>query len=166
MTTVAGTAAAYLPAPKEVRDLIGDLLARQVDLRPAPPFGVAPTYPASVATYVDDSLIVRAIVAFDLPLSAHVGAALALVPASQAVAAVEEGRVEGSVAESLREVFNIVGSLFNVPGALHLRLHACQVSGEPLPHDVRARTQALGHRCDFLVTVGGYGSGRVAVVLL
>ncbi len=160
------TQTAYLPAPKEVRDLLGALLDRQVDIKPAPPFGVSPAYPATVASYVDDSLVVRAIVALDLPLSAHVGAALALVPASQAVAAVEEGRLEGSVAESLREVCNIVASLFNVGNHVHLRLHACHVAGEPLPHDLRARTQVLGHRCDYLVSVGGYGSGRVAVVLL
>ena len=163
-TVTSGTA--YLPAPKEVRDLLGDLLDRQVDLKPAPPFGVSPSYPASIASYVDDSLIVRALVAVDLPLSAHIGAALALVPAGQAVALVEEGRLDGPVAEGLREVFNIMASLFNAPNALHLRLHASYVSGEALPHDVRARTQVLGHRADFHVAVGGYGAGRAAVVLL
>lgn len=160
------TAAAYLPAPKEVRDLLGDLLDREVDLRPAPPFGVSPAYPASIATYVDDSLVVRALVALDLPLSAHVGAALALVPGARAVASIEEGRLEAAIAESLREVFNIVASLFNVGQATHLRLHACHVSGDPLPQDVRARTQVLGHRSDLMVTVGGYGTGRLAVVML
>ena len=159
-------ATTHLPAPKEVRDLLGDLLDRQIELRPGPPFGVSAAYPASVATYIDDSVIVRAVVAFDLPLTANVGAALALVPAGQASEAVGEGRVVGPIAESVREVFNIFASLFNAPGAPHLRLHACQVAGEPLPHDVRARTQVLGQRCDFLVNVAGYGSGRIAVVLL
>jgi hypothetical protein len=159
-------ATTHLPAPKEVRDLLGDLLDRQVDLRPGPPFGVSPSYPASVSTFIDDSVIVRAVVAFDLPLTAHVGAALALVPAAQAVEAVGEGRVTGPIAESVREVFNIFASLFNTPGAAHLRLHGCQVAGEPLAQDVRARTQVLGQRCDFLVDVGGYGSGRIAIVLL
>lgn len=159
-------ATSHLPAPKEVRDLIGDLLDRQVDLRPGPPFGVSTSYPASVGTYIDDSVIIRAVVAFDLPLTANVGAALALVPAAQAAEAVGEGRVVGPIAESVREVFNIFASLFNAPGAPHLRLHACHVSGEPLPQDVRARTQVLGQRSDFLVDVAGYGAGRIAVVLL
>lgn len=160
------TGTTHLPAPKEVRDLLGDLLDRQVDLRPGPPFGVSASYPASVATYIDDSVIVRAVVAFDLPLSAHVGAGLALVPAAQAAEAVGEGRITGPIAESVREVFNIFASLFNAPGAPHLRLHLCHVAGEPLPHDVRVRTQVLGQRCDFLVEVAGYGTGRIAVVLL
>ncbi|WP_370250530.1 hypothetical protein [Nocardioides sp.] len=159
------TTPAHLPAPKEVRDLIADLLDKPVELRPGPPFGVSPSYPASIATYVDDSLMIRAVVALDLPLSAGVGGALALVPATQVTAEVEEGRLTGPVAESLREVFNIVASLFNVGHAPHLRLHACHVSGEALPQDARARTQVLGHRADFLVSVAGYGTGRLAIVL-
>jgi hypothetical protein len=160
-----GTVQSHLPAPKEVRDLLSDLLGKEVGLRPGPPFGVAPHYPASVASYVDDSLVVRAVVAMDLPLSAYVGAALALVPRSGAELAMEDGRLTGPLAESLAEVFNIVASLFNTSGAAHLRLYTSQVSGEAIAADARARTQILGRRGDFVVDVAGYGTGRLAVVL-
>jgi len=159
------SAPAYLPAAKEVRDLLGDLLDKEVNLRPGPPFGVSAFYPASVASYVDDSLTVRAIVALDLPLTAFAGAALALVPLKGAQDAVEAGRVEGALAESIREVFNIVASVFNTPSAPHLRLYNAVISGEVLPGDLRARTQILGRRADFMVEVGGYGTGRFSIVL-
>jgi hypothetical protein len=155
----------HLPAPKEVRDLLGDLLDKEVTLRPGPPFAVSDFYPASIASYVDDSLVVRAVVAFDLPLSAYAGAALALVPVAMATTAIEEGSVTGALAESLSEICNIVASLFNAPGAPHLRLYAAHVAGETLPADARIRTQVLGRREDFVVDVTGYGTGRLAVVL-
>ncbi|WP_232681582.1 hypothetical protein [Nocardioides sp. R-C-SC26] len=159
------TAPSHLPAPKEVRDLLGDLLDKEVALRPGPPFGVSPFYPASIASYVDDSLVVRAVVAMDLPLSAYAGAALALVPKTGADAAIEQGLIDGSLAESLREVFNIVASLFNGPSSAHLRLYSAATSGEPLSADLRARTQILGRRDDLVVDVAGYGTGRLAIVL-
>lgn len=165
MTADAALATTYLPAPKEVRDLLGDLLDKDVQLRPGPPFAVSDFYPASIATYVDDTLTVRAAVAFDLPLSAYAGAALALVPVSAAAAAIEEGAVTGSLAESLSETCNVMASLFNANGARHLRLYAAHVAGEKLPADARVRTQVLGRREDFLVDVAGYGTGRLAIVL-
>ncbi|KQP63299.1 hypothetical protein [Nocardioides sp. Leaf285] len=155
----------HLPGPKEVRDLLGDLVDKQVDLRPGPPFAVSAYYPASVASYVDDSLVVRAVVACDLPLSAYAGAALALVPPGAAATAIEEGRLSASIAEALGEVFNVMASLFNAPGSAHLRLYASVPAGQALPADARARTQVLGRRGDFVVDVAGYGTGRLAVVL-
>lgn len=155
----------HLPAPKEVRDLLGDLLDRDVTLHPGPPFAVNAHYPASIAQFVDDSMVVRAVVAFDLPLSAHAGAALALVPSSGAEQAVEDGVLPETMTEGLHEVFNVFSSVFNVGEAAHLRLYSAQTSGQELPPDARIRTQILGRRADFLVDVAGYGSGRVAVVL-
>lgn len=160
-----GIVQTHLPAPKEVRDLLADLLDKEVTLRPGPPFGVAPFYPASVATYVDDTLVVRAVVAIDLPGSAYIGAALALVPLSVAELAKADERLTGALAESLQEVCNIMSSLFNAPGANHLRLYAAQISGEPIAPDARARTQILGRRADYIVEIVGYGTGRLTIVL-
>ncbi|TIC78625.1 hypothetical protein [Nocardioides sp. GY 10127] len=155
----------HLPEPKQVKDLFTDLLDRAVELRPGPPFAVSPSYPASIASFVDDRLIVRAVVALDLPLSAHLGSALALVPASGAEAAIEDGALPDSTAEGLSEVFNVMASLFNTEETAHVKLYQAHCSGAQLPHDARARTQILGRREDYLVDVAGYGSGRLAVVL-
>lgn len=159
------TSPVHLPEPKEVRDLLGDLLDRDVQLRPGPPFAVSAHYPASIAQFVDDSLVVRAVVAFDLPLSAHAGAALALVPATGSEAAIHDGKLTDTMAEGLQEVFNVMSSIFNVGEAAHLKLYSTNTAGQDLPPDARIRTQILGRRADFIVEVAGYGSGRVAVVL-
>ena len=104
-------------------------------------------------------------VAFDLPLSAHAGAALALVPASGSEQAIQDGALPDTLGEGLQEVFNVFSSVFNVGEAAHLKLYSAHTSGQDVPADARIRTQVLGRRADFHVDVAGYGSGRVAVVL-
>lgn len=155
----------YLPATKEIRDLLGDLLDKGVDVRPGPPFAITDRNPASVAVYVDDSLLIRAVICFDLALSAYAGAALALVPATLAEQAVEERNLPAQITETLHEVLNIAAALFNADGAPHMKLHAMHPVGTPMPPDIRARSQVLGRRIDLWVDVAGYGTGRLAVVL-
>ena len=155
----------HLPQPKQLRDLLVELLDREVELTPAPPFAPGPDPPASVAVYVDDSLRISAVVACDLAFSAYAGAAIGLIPIGGAQAAIEDGKLTDTIAENLYEVLNIAASVFNVPGADHLRLHALHPAGPPLDPQVRLQTLTLGRREDLSVDIGGYGVGALSVVL-
>ncbi len=156
----------HLPQPKQVRDLLADLLGREVTLSPSAPFAPGPDTPASVAVYVDDQLHIRALIACDLTFSAHAGAAIGLVPVGGAEAAVEDGKLTDTLAENLYEVLNIAASMFNVAGADHLKLHALHPAGPPLDPQVRIGTLTLGRREDLTVEIAGYGTGALSVVLL
>ncbi len=156
----------HLPQPKQVRDLLADLLGREVTLSPSAPFAPGPDTPASVAVYVDDQLHIRALISCDLTFSAHAGAAIGLVPVGGAEAAVEDGKLTDTLAENLYEVLNIAASMFNVAGADHLKLHALHPAGPPLDPQVRIGTLTLGRREDLTVEIAGYGTGALSVVLL
>jgi len=158
--------ATHLPVPKQVRDLFGDLLDREVTLTPSAPQAPTPTTPTTVAVYVDDYLRISALIICDLELSAHAGAALGLVPVAGAEAAIEEGALTDVLRENLYEVLNIAASMFNAPGAEHLRLHEVHPAGPPLSQQVWAMTLTLGRREDFHVDIAGYGAGHVSVVLV
>ncbi|WP_435746853.1 hypothetical protein [Nocardioides sp. SYSU DS0663] len=160
-----GQVETHLPTPKEVRDLLGGLLDREVTLRTCAPLVVSTKRPASVGVYVDDRLVVRAVVALDLPLSAYAAAAIALMPLPATEASLENRVLDEALRENLFEVLNVGASLFNVPDAPHLRLLDLHPAGAPLPGDVQARTLTLGRREDLAVEVPGYGSGRLSVVL-
>jgi hypothetical protein len=149
----------------EIRELFADLLGKEVTFEPAPPFAPGPNTPAAVAVYTDDSLLVRALICLDLPLAAYAGAAIGLVPVTGAETAIEERKVEGTLHENLAEVFNIATSLFNKQGHTHLKLYAVHPAGGGLPADVQARALTLGRREDARITVGGYGTGRLSIVL-
>lgn len=155
----------HLPAAKEIRDLLEGLVGRDVTVGPTTPLAPGPYAPASVGVYVDDLLRVCAVVSCDLALSAWAGAAIGLVPARAAEEARSAGTLTPTLVENLSEVLNVTASLFNVPGAAHLRLHAVHAAGTPLPPDALARSLALGRRIDLSVAIAGYGSGKLAVVL-
>ena len=156
----------HLPQPKQLRDLLTDLLGRDVNLAPSAPYAPRPDDAVTIATYVDDTLTVVALVAADLPFSAHAGAAIGLVPVAGAEAAVEDGKLPDGLAENLYEVLNVGASVFNVPGADHVRLHALHPAGPPRDPQLRIRTLTLGRRADLTVDIAGYGGGRLSVVLV
>ncbi|MCR1786375.1 hypothetical protein KVF89_27830 [Nocardioides carbamazepini] len=158
--------AVHLPQPKQLRDLLADLLGRDVTLSPSTPFAPGPDTPAAVAVYVDDSLRISALIACDLAFSARAGAAIGLAPLADAEAAIADGKVTDTIAENLAEVLNIAASTFNVTGADHLRLHTVHPAGPPLDPQVRISTLTLGRREDLRVDIAGYGTGQLSVVLL
>ncbi|KAA1417710.1 hypothetical protein F0U44_15560 [Nocardioides humilatus] len=156
----------HLPQTKQLRDLLSDLLGREVTLTPSPPFAPGPDTPASVAVYVDDSLQIRAVIACDLAFSAHAGAAIALIPVGAAEDAIADGKLTDALSENLYEVLNIAASMFNVEGADHLKLYQLHAAGPPLDPMVRIQTLTLGRREDVRVDLAGYGSGSLSVVLI
>ena len=158
--------AAYLPSTKEIRDLLTGVLGREITLSPTTPFAPRPDEAASIAVYVDDQLRITALIAGDLAVSAYAGAALGLVPVGGAQAVIEEGVLSPTLTENLYEVLNIAASLFNAPGADHLRLHELHAAGPVLPPLVRAQALTLGRREDLTVDIAGYGAGRLSIVLL
>ena len=159
------TGTVHLPERIEVRDLFSGLLGRDVKLSPGAPMAPGPGEPVTIATYVDDSLTVRATVACDLTLSAAVGCALALLPPNGVAAAVEANSLDEALAENVYEVLNVLAATFNVPDAPHIRLHAMHPAIGSPPPDARARLLALGRREDLVVEVPGFGDGRLSIVL-
>jgi len=163
--TTLDTASTHLPTTKEVRDLFSGLLGREVSLVPVAPLGPSTTSPRSVAVYVDDQYGVRAIMACDLDFSARAGAALALMPSPTAEAAIEANALDQTMAENLYEVLNVAASLFNVAGAVHVRLLDLHAAGTTIPPQVQSRMLTLGRREDLEVTLPGYGTGRLSIVI-
>jgi len=162
MTTDIGT---HLPSTKEIRDLFSGLLGRDVTLTTCAPLAPSKTSPRSVAVYVDDRQGLRAVIACDLDFSARAAAAIALVPGPTADAVIETNGLDDTLAENLYEVLNVAASLFNAPGAVHVRLIELHAAGRPVPPQVESRMLTLGRREDLEVTIPGYGTGRFSVVI-
>ena len=157
----------HLPVPKEIRDLLLDLLGREVTLGPEKPYAPGPTEPATIATYVDDYLRPSAIVVADLQFSAYAGAAIGLVPPAGAEAAIEEETLNDTISENFYEVLNIAASLFNSSETDHMKLHSVHpaVKGGMDIND-RLLSFTLGRREDLVVDIAGYGSGRLSFIML
>lgn len=165
-TTVSAAVGTPVPAPMSVRELLGDLLGRNVDVSPAPPYAPANSEAWTLAAYVDDSYVVRAVATVDLELSVVVAAAIGLVPMRAVSAALAEQCLDDSLTENLHEVLNIAASLLNADGARHVRLHQMFGPGAPRPSEFRSAALSLGRRLDLQVAVAGYGRGRFSLVAL
>src|SRR3954471_9366158 len=70
-----------LPPPMVVRNLLEDLLGRDVDVVVGDAWAPLPRDMATTAEYVDDRQTLRAGVLLALPLAIFAGAAVSLVPA-------------------------------------------------------------------------------------
>jgi hypothetical protein len=160
-------ATTQLPSPKDVRDMLEELLGKDITVGDGAPAAAADLKKATVAVYVDDSKHVVAVAGMDLPLSAWIGAAIGLIPKGGAEACVEDGDLSKMVGENVREVCNIMAALLNREGTPHLRLEkeSVHLPGEAAPPDIQARLVALGARLDLAVSVAGYGAGRLWISL-
>ncbi len=156
---------ARLPHPKQVRDMLADLLDREVEVGIGDPVVPSRWTPAAVAVYVDDKVRTATVGVFDVRLAAYSGGALGLVPAEVAKESVENNQLSPLLAENVYEVANIAAALFNVPDAPHLKLHKLYSPGELPPVDVSAMLRSVGRRLDVSVTIPGYGRGHLSFVV-
>jgi hypothetical protein len=149
-----------------VRDMLLDILGRDVKVAPSKPWAPALRDPGAVAVYVDDGMRLRALISCNLELSVALSASIALIPAKTAAACVEDGRLTADMTENLNEVLNILAALFNTPDGPHVKLYALHVPGRQPPADVSGQLRTFGKRADLMIEVAGYGSGHMSLVLV
>ncbi|MBI3206319.1 MAG: hypothetical protein HYZ29_32585 [Myxococcales bacterium] len=150
-----------LPNADAVARNLRDLLAKQVTAKPSPALAVATA--AYVAVYADDAGAPQVVAAVDLPFSAHVGAALAMIPAAVALENVQRKRLEDSLRENFEEIVNILAGVVNVATGKHVKLVAVVAPSAASP-EAQAIMKKPAARVDFTVDVPGYGAGKLALL--
>ena len=153
-----------LPAPYQVRRLLEDLLGREVDVEPGPPW--SPTTPdeGTIALFVDDDVVVRTVAGLDPRLSAYAAASIGLVPAITARFAAGDGALPDDLQENLHEVLNVLAVVLNSGDGPHVRLYSVHHLGGDATPQVLSLGGVLGHRVDLVVRLAGYGAGRLGLV--
>jgi hypothetical protein len=139
-----------------LRDLLGKAVT------PKKSAGALPLGKTWVGTYVDDSGKLAGLCLCDLGLASSMGAALALIPAGAAAETVRVGTLSGEMMDNLREVLNVMASLFGGP---HVRFSALVAPPTAPPAEVAALAARPGSRLDLDVAVAGYLGGKVAFLV-
>jgi hypothetical protein len=155
-----------LPHIKDVKDLFADLLGRDVDVLVGGAWAPMPLDRATVAEFVDDQVQLRAVAMLDLPLAVYTGAAVGLLPAGGARDMVDERDPSSMVIENLYEVLNVLTSVFNVGTNPHVKIASMYAPGADFPGDIDQVVRRLTGRLDLTVNVDGYGSGRLALIVV
>lgn len=154
-----------IPNEKAVRDALTGLLFRDCEISPGDAVVHSATDLATTAVYVEDNLSTAAVIVCDLGLSACAGAAIGLIPPGGAEAAIEDKELSPTVKENLDEVLNVLASMFNAEGEPHVKLYSTYGLRELPPNDVIAISRQQGRRLDVNVSVGGYGKGKMSIIL-
>lgn len=154
-----------MPARASFRDLLRDLLARPVTVRPGALQQLDEARPSYLAAYRLDDGEVAALVVADLSLSIAAGAAIGALPPKESRAAAEEARrLEGDLVDFFHEVVNVAAKLFNSPSTTHVTIR----DFGPVPGDVAVDIASLATeprtRHDWLVGVDGYGEGALTLL--
>ena len=153
-----------LPAPYRVRTLLEDLLGREVEVEPAPPWSPLRADEGTLAVFVDDDTVPRTVAVLDPRLSAYLAAAIGLVPARTARRAVADGELGDDLEENLHEVLNVLASVLNGEDSPHVRLYTVHHLGGDATPEVLTLGGELGRRLDLAVHLSGYGGGRLGLV--
>jgi hypothetical protein len=153
------------PTPKAVRQVLADLLGRDVQLQAESHHVVREDEVAAVAVYVSETGSLAALCACDVALGASLGCSLALLPPGRVNDSVRYMSIDTDVSENLYEVFNVMSTLFNAEGRPHIILDGMIIPPDKLPSAVaRMLGSPVGH---LPVTIGvqGYGEGAMTVVV-
>ncbi len=152
-----------LPSRQAVRSLVEDLTGRSTDLHDGVP---VPTSPHNLyAVYVNNRVQTAAVVVVDLALGCRMGGALGMLPKGGVDDAIDEKDMPEMMRDCCYEVLNVMASVFNVPGAQHVRLYELYGPAGQLPGDVKQFAETLGNRMDVRLSVAGYGDGLMSVVV-
>ncbi len=153
-----------VPESKDVRDVLVGLLFRDVTLTSGRPLKLDAG--TTLAEYVDDLDRVVAVGVVDLSLAARGGAAIGLMPPGLANDCVRDKDLTPVLLDNVAEIFSVLASVFNHEGHPHVRRGQVYGPGHLPPVEVSELAQALMGRRDFSIEVAGYGSGKLALVVL
>ncbi len=154
-----------LPSIKDVRDMLTDLLGKDVTMAPSAP--VEPDKPIGIGigVFVDDSAKMAAIAVADLRLAAYIGCRDRPGAPGRC-----RGRDRGRHAarDDQRQLHR--GAQHPLGAVQHPRLAAPAALRRVLPGpgaatDVSTTIRGHGGRLDLDVTLAGYGQGRLSFVL-
>ncbi|WP_127131017.1 hypothetical protein [Georgenia sp. SYP-B2076] len=119
-----------------------------------------------IGVYTDDEYRTAAIVAMEAPLAARIAAAFALIAPRRIEERIAGGALWVDQFEDVSEVLNILAAMLNADGAPHVRLSTVYDALRTFPPmDVVAWLSSYLPRVDVDVTVKGYGSGTMTVIV-
>lgn len=145
---------------ERLRETLFTLLGRTVSVSPGT--RLDPSTPGFTALYVDEAGRPTGMAVFDLPLAAHSGAALVMVPPKSAKEAVASGSLPQTLRENFYEVMNVVSVVF--ADALRRRQKLQATFDNPKVPDAANRVLSAPHkRLDVTVAIDGYGEGRTSL---
>ncbi len=149
-----------------VLSMFSDLVGKKVsgtEIEPTP-IDVAETERTVRAVFVNEAGP-GAIYLVDLELAAAWAASLVMMPAGLVKECLSEKTLLPGLSDNTFEVVNVASRLVNRAGGTHYRLREQVLPGQPLPEDAAGLLEEHTMRTDLQLTVEGYGSGKLTILV-
>jgi hypothetical protein len=154
-----------MPTPERVRDVLADLVGRDVTVAPTRAVELSADRAAVVAEYQSDSGAVGVVCIADLRLTNALAAALTMVSPNVVEDAVAKKTIDEPTIENFREIVNIMASLFNCAHTPHLKFGEVRKVPSELPAATALLLESPRGRRDYDITIDTYGTGTLSVLL-
>jgi hypothetical protein len=155
-----------MPALDHLRDLLKDLMGRDVDVERTATVDLGGDRPGALADYAADVGGVGVICVADLALTNALGCALTMVAPAAVEDAVARNVIDEPTIENFREVVNVMTGLFNTEHTAHVKFRGVHtLPSSDLPGDTARLLASHRGRRDFDVHVHDYGTGTLSVLI-
>ena len=156
-----------LPAHQEIIDVFGMLLDRPLTFTVGRPIAPSKANPLLVASFASvDDKEVYALCFIDISLANSAAGALALLPGEEVKNNITLGEVPEELYVYLKEVFRVLGTLFNKPDVPQVKLHHLYRATGLLPHEDAVIIEEQIHRTDLTLSIDGYPDGKLSLLLV
>ena len=155
----------YNIMPETMARLLKQLLGRDVSAQKIASFQFSASDPSITASYVTKDGSLAGIWLCDLDLAYRAGAALCMIPPPEAQARLRLPKVDTYLVENFREILNICAQLFTTHDEPSVTLNEVCISAQERSPVVTAFLAAPRRKLDLQVTIGGYGPGRMSILL-
>jgi len=149
--------------PESLGKVLSQLANREVTLRAGGRVNRRAT-PCVTARWVSDHGELLYVGFCELTLAASFGAALGLRPPSAVTHMLKAGGIPEELHADTREVFNVLSRTFNDAGSEHTLLEDVSFPPSRPPLDVIKLDRRPAARQDFMVTIEGFGAGKLSVL--
>jgi two-component system chemotaxis response regulator CheY len=153
------------PDVRHLHAVLDDLMGRPVTVHETPT-AVDPADAAMVWHYVFQDGTLAAAGAMDFYLAAVLATSLGLLPVGRVLQAIAAESLESDLVENLHEVANILVALYTPMTDEHIRLGGVWWPGSvgTVPASVGELLACRTRRLDAVVSVAGYGEGRLSML--
>jgi len=152
----------HVPEPLELGTSLSSLVGRTARVRDA---DTPHTYDETVHTarYLTRDNRLAALLQVDLPLAAHLGAALAMMPAAVAEDAIKQNSLDENLIDAYSEVANILAGLLCDDATPHVRWTDLETSTARLTEGDKTILEEPCQRIDLNIELDDCGSGRLTI---
>ena len=154
-----------LPQHTEVKEFIENLLGKPVSVDDGKPVVLSPKRPSVIAPYLLDDGKVGAIAVCDIEFAACAGGALTMMPVDIVQDSIRQSKIPDNILENFKEVLNVFSGIFNKPDYSHVALSGVLITPLALSRNIVEVIAQPAGRMDFTISIDGYGSGRLSVLV-